>query len=370
MLRPSHWAALFVVAAASAALAGCGHARGCLAGCGSGDAGEAGHPQGPGTLDSCPARRACPHVTTVTAVSIQTLGQSGTAHLGNAIETTLGPAVSWILVPDQPGAPRRIGVALPGQNQVVTLDSSSSTTAPAVAPMLLSRQDEIDLVPAPFDKVIPIPLDTLQPGTPLPITLDSLPGSVPTAAGIGQALAILVDPGPKLLFFDSGLGDPLFDVKLGSGSAVHPLALTQSCNGLLASWGSHVEAFTPLGDRAAPAVDTGLAHPRHVVWDGAELVVSGDSGVVELDSKGKLLSRTALPMGVAVGTDNGLLTIADNHGSSEAVVRKRTSGSIVKSFGATSQEMVPEAVVVAGRYIYFVQASTSSVLWLSVVCSA
>ncbi len=376
MPRPSRWAVALVLAAgatlgASTTLLGCSSARGCLTGCNPGDAGPDGQAHGSGLKDTCPIVRACPHVRTVSSVSTLSLSGSGTAYLGNAIETQLGPAVSFVVVPSQPGALRRIGVALLEQQQVIGLTSTSSGSDPTVAPVLLERDGELDLLEPPtFDQLIPIQEGTLQPGAALPIVVDPLPGSVPAAVGFGQALAAVVDPGPTLRFYDATLGKPLLTTALGNGSAVQPLALTPSCNGLMASWGSKVAAFTPLGDRVAPTVDTGLPAARHAVWDGGELVLSGSGGVVELDSKGNVLSRTQVPMGAAVGTDDGLLAISDSVGSSEVVVRNRSSGSVDKSYATLSKQLVPEAVVVTNRYVYFMQAASTSLLWVDIVCSA
>jgi len=366
--------ALAVLLGASPALAGCSPARGCLEGCGSGgDAGQSGQPHGPGTLDTCPMMRACPHVQTVSSVSTESLGSAnaGTAHLGNAIETPIGPAVSWVMSPDVTGGKRRIGVAFPEQTQVVAFDAEGSATDPLLAPMVFQRDNEVDLVPPPaFDHVIPIPLDTMQAGTSIPITLGSPSLSVPALAGIGQALAAVVDPGPELRFYGAALGDPLLRTGLGNDTAAHALALTPTCNGIVASWGSKAAAFTPLGDRSAPTVDTGLnvsaGQLQSVAWDGGELVISGGGGVVELDSKGKVLSRTTTSMGAAVGTDDGLLTIEGGL----AVVRGRKTGGIVKSYSAGSGAIHPGAVVVSNRYVYFIQASTSALLWVRVGCSA
>lgn len=374
MIRPSQWA-LVALVAASAALGGCRGPRGCLEGCDTaGAGGQSGHPHGPGTLDSCPMARACPHVQTVSSVSIQNLGSTiaGSAQLGNAIETPVGPAVSWVMSPGATGVTGRVGVAFPEQDQVVALDVAGLDSGTAQPPAVFQRDGEVDLVPAPFDHVIPISLDTMQAGDPVPLDLGS--GTTPAVAGMGQAVAALVAPGPALRYFGLALGDPLLTMSLGNQQSPSPLALAPTCNGLVASWGSHAAAFTPLGDRAAETVDTGLTpqpgHAQHVVWDGGEVVVSGDNGVVELDSKGKQLSRTPVAMGPAVGTEDGLLTIDSGPASSQVVIRARKSGNIVKSYGAASNAIVPGTVVVANRYIYFIEVNGSSVKVLSVVCNA
>ncbi len=318
--------------------------------------------------------RACPHVTTVGSVSTQSVGgaTTGTVHLGNAIETMIGPAVSFVLVPDQTWQTAQIGVTFPEQGEVIAVDVDASALGTNVAPVLFQRDNEVDLLPAPaFDHVIPIALDTLQPGASIPITLPVTPQSTPALAGMGQAVGAVVDPGPHLQFFGTALGDPLLDEKLGNDSALHSLALTPTCDGLLASWGSRVAAFTPLGDRAAADVDTNLylapGQPAYVVWDGGEVVLSGGGSVVEVDSQGKVLSRTTGSFGPVVGTDDGLLTIGG--GNSELMIRQRKTGSIVKSFGLGGT-LAPDAVVVANRYVYFFQAGSASVTWVSVGCNA
>lgn len=374
MPRPRHWE-LLALLLAGAALVGCDKPRGCLEGCGTGgDAGQSGQPHGPGTLDACPMQRACPHVTTVGPISTQSLGgaATGTVHLGNALETPIGPAVSFVVLPDQSWQTPQMGVAFPEQGKVVPVGAGASTANADAAPVLFQRDGEVDVIPAPgFNQVIPIALDTLTAGASVPITLGAAAGSTPAVAGIGQALAAVVDPGPHLQFFGTALGDPLLNEKLGGQNAVHALALAPTCNGLLASWGSSVAAFTPLGDRAAPDVDTKLfiapSQPHYAVWDGGEVVISGSGGVVEVDSKGKVLSRTTGAFGPAVGTDDGLLTIDGSSG--EAVIRERKTGGIVKSY-SMGGALVPDAVAVTNRYVYFFQAGSSSVVWIGIGCSA
>lgn len=373
-MRPRRKWAIATLLSASAALVGCRGARGCLTGCGPGVGGGAAGSGNPGPDTPCPVVRMCPHVASVGAPASTQLGnENGNVKLGNVIETPLGPAVSYVAEWYQPGQPRQIGVVLPAQDESLAFDIQSAPGSDLLAPVVFQRDNELDLVGPPgYDQAIPITLDTFQAGTPIPLGIGPTSATM-ALAGVGQAMAALLNPGPTLRFYDATLSQPLISVSLANGpnSYSNVLALTPTCNGLLAHWDSHVQAFSLLGDQLAASVDINL-HPltarREIaVWDGGEVVISSGDGVVEVDSRGQVVSRTPVDMGVAVGTDDGLLSVG---GGSSAEVRERKTGAVLESYDLGMTGIDPDLVSITTRYVYFMQSLMTSVVWFRVDCTA
>lgn len=360
-----------LIAVAAAALAGCGHARGCIEGCGAvpdsgGDAGaESGLPLPP----ACPVHRICPHVLDVHGESQVYLGDEnrGTVYLGNAVYTPAGPAVSWVSMPLHTGDPRHAGVALLLQNKVASFVEHVPADAYPEAPPLFQRDNELDLVvpSTSYDHVIRVPMDTFVPSAPVPIPISGVEHEPPAVLGIGQTLAAIVEPSNHLVFVDSTLSQRLVDKPIHSGDL-----LTATCDGFLVdnSGIGRAQPFDDAGNAVGPAVSWNGGVGQNPVWDGASVVVSEAHQVVELASNGSVRNITPTDAIVAVGTDDGLLAVTMISGALVLRTIERGTGTMLHE-----QKYFPGDIAVAGGHsVYFARAefyAESTVDWAWVQCS-
>lgn len=360
-------------------LAACDTSESACAACGASDAGGAPDPVPP---KPCPVKRFCPQVKSVSSYTDIFLGDQnqGNVYFGTGVYTQNGPAVPWVTLPQLGSAVRRAGVALFLSGKIHSFDDQAPSNDLPFAPPLFERGDEIGLlVPAKaWNQVVRIPLDTFEaePAVTLPALGPSM--TSPGAVGVGEALAILNDPGPTLSFFDASLSERL--VLLSHSDEGVFAALTPTCDGLVGTWmggggAARARSFDKLGEARSPIVD--LETPvlpipgPGPIWDGASVVLIADHEILELDNAARVVARTPEPAATAaVGTEAGVLVARVVQGQGQLVLLERGTGKVLQTleegFGAG------DAVVATERYLYFVGTggyNASTLGWVTVECS-
>ncbi len=368
----------FALAFASGTTFGCNTSDSCGANClaSPDDAGDAAtEPE----LPPCPIQRMCPHVKSVGPMSVLPLGDgnTGNVYLREAIYTSRGPAVSWVVFPQTPQNGQRYGVALLFDEKVAAFDDLSNSSQP-VAPALFERKNELGLVgPSSFDQVVPIALDTFEVGPTQPLPLPEPVLEQAAFVGVGQAVAGLFAPDATLSFFDSTLTERLVDIPLGEQSYGSTLART--CNGLIASWSSGAQraaAFDLVGNRRGPVSSVssgGNLFPEPAgIWDGASLVLPTSTEIVELDNSAHPRAKTPTPYAeAAIGTDDGVLAMRFVDGHGELVLLERETGTTLESYDVDDGYLTSTVVALTDRYVYFIGTggfNDSAIHWVSIEC--
>lgn len=377
--------ALVVVLAASALSVGCDQPRGCLAGC---DGQQGGPPVK--SLPPCPALRACPHYLSLefheTPFGVPGGGYKQGGTVGGIVETSQGPAVSWISESSL-GAPLDVGVTLLFTGQAAVIGQLPYTKDFLYAPAF-ARGSEIDvLMPPDYTTVVPVNVETLDVGAPIPTALDpgdhtypsELIHNPPAVLGVGQAMAAVTGDPSRLQLLDATLGQQLGGVSLGDFG--NPLPLVATCNGLLGGWytasfAPRLAPFTRFAERAGPFVELDPEYNlpflvRSSTWDGAEDVVTGRQTILELDSAGNELSTTPVSAFAAVGTDDGLLAL--EIGGAELYQRgtgKKLATYVTQSDGLCWAAGGLLLALVVDHTVYVVAngATMSCLPWTRVVC--
>ncbi len=324
-------------------------------------------------LAECPTQRICPHVKSVEQMTGVDLGYGALIHVGNAVMTPQGPAVSWEAVPKDPqNGTRHIGVALLSESKVASVVQQVPPYDVVIAnpPLLFAREGELDFViPAgAYDQIVRVPLDTFVPSEPTFAPISGPPGDPPAVLGVGQALVALINGGPRLLFVDASLSERLVDFPLDVGLSP---TLTRTCNGIVAAGatygGVRAAAFDTLGSQIGPVIDAELAtglYPRRAdVWDGASVVLARKDEVVELDNNGFLKQTTPVDTFTAFGTEDGLLVAW-----SSLMLVQRGTGTVLETYPDTY--WAGDAIAAQDHTVYFASgATTGGIYWGRVTCT-
>ncbi|MBI5533116.1 MAG: hypothetical protein HY898_10390 [Deltaproteobacteria bacterium] len=298
--------------------------------------------------------------------------------------------VPWTATPCcAPGA-TSVGVAnLAPLNATKTVLLGSSNAGQNQPFPVFARGDELGALDPfqSFTRVVSVRADTLEIGASVPIDLHVASTSTPSVVAVGNAVAALLGPDPRLVMLDATLGEVLMDVPLGDGP-VEGSSLTFTEAGLVATWidGFAQElvavAFDTMGEQRSAmqryAWNSSTNMAPSVAWDGVSVVISGPGAVLELGVNAELVAQTPV-VGealAAAGADDGVVALTSKSGSSEdphIQLLERGTGKLLEDLGAVEVNGygVTGSVVAARRTLFFATSSYSTrsqVVWRQVDC--